>query len=80
MKVMEIREWLLGVKEPSHAQLKYLSSLCSGLGQIVFGSIILGFFFPGIAGKVSPMAFISALTIVPLSFMIGLQLLREVKE
>lgn len=40
------------------SQIKLLSGLISDLGKIIFASIVIGFFVPGIAGEITLPVFV----------------------
>lgn len=61
-------------------QLKFIISLLSGVGQIFVGTVILGYFFPGIAGPISFPTFIAGLFSAIICFIAGLFLSGKVKE
>lgn len=62
------------------SQIKFLINFSSGLSHVFTATVVLGFFFPGIAGEVSTSAFIIGLIIAISCFTIGLLLSRKLKE
>lgn len=61
-------------------QLKFIVSICSGLFQVFTGTIILGFFFPGLMGDVSERHFIAGLIFAIICFALGFILSGRVRK
>lgn len=61
-------------------QIKTISSLVIDLGKLFFTASVVGFLFSEITQRINPLSFIAGLFVSVTYFIIGIKILKNIKE